>query len=390
MHGSTTVAPASRAQASEIAPQVARAAGLRYVSDREPGIRRQRVGRQFRYLDARGRRIDDQPTLARIRRLAIPPAYEQVWICPDPRGHLQATGIDARGRKQYRYHPQWREARDGRKFSRMIEFGQALPRLRARLRRDLARPGLPRDKVLAVIVSLLDSTLLRIGNAEYARRNKSYGLTTLRDRHLQFIRDGRAFLRFRAKGGLDREVVVNDKRLSAIVRRCQQLPGQVLFQYLDDDGRRHAVDSGMVNDYLRAAMGEDFTAKDFRTWGGTLRAIALIGCTPLPERASERALNGCIVEAVRQVAQELGNTPAVCRKSYINPLVFQGWREGHLQRVIREDIRRDPRRAERLALQFLRAQARRGDALEVSLKASLHRARNDARPEVRLSRRRPR
>lgn len=344
---------------AEIGIVAARAAGLRYVSDRDPGLRRRRVSQGFRYVDTDDSPVTAPADLSRIGSLAIPPAYEDVWICRDPRGHLQATGIDARGRKQYRYHPQWRSARDGSKFARMIEFGEALPRLRRRIRRDLARPGLPRDKVLAAVAALLDSTLIRIGNTEYARSNRSYGLTTLRDRHVQFVRDGRAFFRFRGKGGLDREVVVNDKRLSRIVRRCKQLPGQQLFQYLDDDGQRRPIDSGMVNDYLREAMGiaadaEGFTAKDFRTWGGTLRAIALMGCTPLPEVSSERALTSCIVKAIKQVAEELGNTAAVCKKSYINPVVFEAWRDGQLHRVIREDLSRAPRRAEQLALKFLR------------------------------------
>lgn len=357
--------PAAAADTTEAAQTAARAAGLRYVSDRDPGIHRVRNKAGFRYVDSKtGKTISDDDTLARIRKLAIPPAYDNVWICAQARGHLQATGIDARGRKQYRYHAQWRSARDGSKFERMIEFGEALPRLRRRVQRDLARPGLPRDKVLAVVVALLDSTLVRVGNVEYARSNNSYGLTTLRDRHVQFVRDGRAMFRFRAKGGIDREVVVGDKRLARIVRRCRDIPGQQLFQYLDDDGQRHGIDSGQVNDYLRAALGckegdEGFTAKDFRTWGGTLRAIALMGCTPLPDVVSERALTSCVVAAIKQVASELGNTPAVCKKSYINPVVFEAWRDGQLHRVIREDLSRAPRRAEKLALSFLRARARR-------------------------------
>ena len=339
---------------AELAELAARSAGLRYVEAGEPGIRRERNGKGFRYLDARGRTIRDADEIERIRKLAIPPAYEQVWICRNERGHLQATGIDARGRKQYRYHPRWRSVRDGAKFERMVEFGQALPRLRRRLRQDLARSGLPREKVLAVIVALLDSTLVRIGNSEYSRSNKSYGLTTLRDRHVSFVRDGRALLRFRGKGGLEREVVVNDKRLARIVRRCRQIPGQQLFQYLDDAGERHPIDSGQVNDYLREAMGQDFTAKDFRTWGGTLRAIALMGCTPMPDLVSERSLTQCINSAIKQVAGELGNTPAVCRKSYINPVVFEAWRDGRLHKVVREDLSRAPRKAETLALRFLK------------------------------------
>ena len=301
--------------------------------------------------------------LQRIAKLAIPPAYEDVWICADPRGHLQATGRDARGRKQYRYHPQWRIFRDGEKFERMPEFGAALPRLRLRLRRDLALPGLPREKVLAVVVSLLDATRMRIGNAEYARDNESYGLTTLRNRHVRFARGGGLVLRFRGKGGADHEIAVDDRRLAQLVRRCHQLPGQRLFQYVDDAGDLRPIDSGQVNQYLKDATGADFTAKDFRTWGATLRAIALMHATPLPDPASERAITGCMVEAVRTVAAELRNTPAVCRKSYINPLVFDAWRNGALHRDIGEKIAGAPRKAERLVVMFLRRQARRAASM---------------------------
>jgi DNA topoisomerase-1 len=340
------------------AAEMAVAAGLVYVSDSDPGIRRLRQGNDFAYV-----RPDDSPLvaaaeLARIASLAIPPAYDDVWICTDRRGHLQATGRDARRRKQYRYHPKWRLLRDGAKFERMVEFGEALPRLRLRLRRDLALPGLPREKVLAVIVSLLDATWVRIGNAEYARDNNSYGLTTLKNRHVQFIRDGRLLFRFRGKGGADHEIALDDKRLVKLVRHCHQLPGQRLFQYVDEDGGRRPIDSDQVNAYLRDVMGADFTAKDFRTWGATLRAIALMTATPLPETPSERALNECIVAVVKKVAAELRNTPAVCRKSYINPVVFAAWRSGSLHKAIREDITAAPRKAERLALSFLRRQSR--------------------------------
>jgi DNA topoisomerase-1 len=339
------------------AAEMAVAAGLVYVSDSDPGIRRLRKGKDFAYIKPDEKPLVAAAELARIAHLAIPPAYEDVWICANARGHLQATGRDARRRKQYRYHPEWRLLRDGAKFGRMIEFGEALPRLRLRLRRDLALPGLPREKVLAVIVSLLDATWLRIGNDEYARDNNSYGLTTLKNRHVQFVRDGRLLFRFRGKGGADHEIAVDDKRLIRLVRRCHQLPGQRLFQYVDEDGSRHPIDSDQVNAYLRDVMGADFTAKDFRTWGATLRAIALMAATPLPESPSERALNECIVAAVKSVAAELRNTPAVCRKSYINPVVFVAWRSGTLHRAIRDDIRAT-RNSERLALSFLRRQSR--------------------------------
>jgi DNA topoisomerase I len=365
----------------------AREAGLRYVTDDAPGIRRVRDGAKFKYTDPDGKEITDEAALARIRKLAIPPAYEDVWICPDPRGHLLATGKDARGRKQYRYHPQWRATRDGFKFERMVEFGEALPKLRRKLRRDLAQPGLPQDKVLAVIVALLDSTLVRIGNVEYARDNQSFGLTTLRDRHVKFVRDGRALLKFKGKGGLEHEIVVTDRRLASIVRHCQQLPGQALFQYLGDDGERHPVDSGQVNDYIAGAMGAGFTAKDFRTWGATERAIALMACTPLPEGTSDAKMAACIVSAVKQVAAELRNTPAVCRKSYINPAVFEAWREGHLHKLVRGELIDSPRRAERAALSFLRWQARR--AVRAARAATVSRASRRRRSSASATARSP-
>jgi DNA topoisomerase I len=354
------------------AAKMAVAAGLVYVSDADPGIRRLRKRRTFAYIKPDDRPLVAAAELARIARLAIPPAYEEVWICTDPRGHLQATGRDARRRKQYRYHPEWRLVRDDAKFERMIEFGEALPRLRLRLRRDLAQPGLPRDKVLAVVVSLLDATRVRIGNAEYARDNNSYGLTTLRNRHVEFIRDGRLLFRFRGKGGADHEVAVDDRRLAKLVRRCHELPGQRLFQYLDEDGGRHPIDSDQVNAYLREVMGADFTAKDFRTWGATLRAIALMATTPLPEEPSERALNECIVATVKKVAADLRNTPAVCRKSYINPVVFAAWRSGSLHKSIGDDIAGAPRRAERLALSFLRRQSRSDKRGSAKARTKLH------------------
>jgi len=341
------------------------AAGLVYVSDSMPGIRRIREGDGFIYVKPDKQRVTDKAELERIAKLAIPPAYENVWICRNPRGHLQATGRDARGRKQYRYHPKWRVYRDGAKFDRMTAFGAALPRLRRRLAKDLALPDLPREKVLATIVRILDATRVRIGNAEYARSNNSFGLTTLRNRHVRFVRDGRLEFQFRGKGGAQHELTIDDKRLARIVRHCHQLPGQRLFQYVDDAGARRPIDSDQVNAYLKEAMGDDFTAKDFRTWGATLRAIEVMNGTPLPERRSERALNSCIVGAVKQVAGELRNTPAVCRKSYITPVVFSAWRDGELHAAIGGSINGAPRKAEQLALAFLRKQASRGlDALE--------------------------
>ena len=317
--------------------------GLVYVSDQTRGISRVRRqarskrGRRkapprFDYFGPSGRRIRDARTLARIAKLAIPPAYEDVWICPNPRGHLQATGRDARGRKHYRYHPDWSSARDDQKHSRMRDFGKALVALRSAVRRDLKLPGLPREKVLALVVRLLDATQVRVGNREYARSNGSFGLTTLRDRHARFPGRGKALLQFRGKGGAEHEVLVDDARLAKLVRRCQALPGQTLFQYLDESGGRRAIDSGQVNDYLRERMGGEFTAKDFRTWHATLHALTLLDRMELPERRTDAALRRCMNAVVREVATGLRNTPAVCRKSYINPAVFAAWQDGKLRR----------------------------------------------------------
>ena len=325
---------AIRIPESEASAAHARAAGLVYVSDSNPGIRRLRRGHRFAYVRVDGKPVKDKARLEHIAKLAIPPAYNDVWICPDPRGHLQATGRDARGRKQYRYHADWRTARDDTKCDRMVEFGEALPRLRLRLRRDINLPGLRREKVLVVIVSLLDATRVRIGNPEYVRDNNSFGLTTLRNRHVTFIRGGRALLMFRGKGGLEHEVTLDNPHIVKIVRKCQQLPGQQLFQYVDDAGERCSVSSEQVNDYLRETMGQEFTAKDFRTWGATLLAIRLMAATPLPVPESERAFKAAMAAVTRLVAEDLRNTPAVCRKSYINPVVFEAWRSGMLHRYI--------------------------------------------------------
>jgi len=341
------------------AVEVAKAAGLVYVRDSDPGIRRRRRNDGFDYIAPDGSALTNDESLARIRALAVPPAYEDVWICTNPRGHLQATGRDARARKQYRYHANWRRVRDGAKFERMIEFGEALPRLRRRLRRDLALSGLPRDKVLAVVVGLLDVTRIRIGNAAYARDNASYGLTTLRNRHARLVRDGRLILEFRGKGGASQEVPVDDQRLVRLVRRCQQLPGQQLFQFVDDEGVRHPVTSDQVNEYLRNTMGADFTAKDFRTWGASLRAIVLLARTQVPESRAERACKACITAAIKTVAAELANTPAVCRKSYINPVVFDAWRRGTLHESVPSIAAIGPRKMEQFALNFLRRETQR-------------------------------
>jgi DNA topoisomerase-1 len=340
--------------ATEEIRDTATAAGLAYVTDEMPGIARRRAGKGFLYLDAAQHRIRDAAVLERIHALAIPPAYSRVWICPSARGHLQATGRDARGRKQYRYHAKWRKARDAGKFAKLVRFGERLPHLRRILRRDLALPGLPEAKVLAVVVSLLAETGIRVGNEEYARSNGSYGLTTLRARHISFLREGRAVLRFRGKSGQEHETRIGNARLVRLLRRCQQLPGQMLFQYMDDEGARRPIDSGMVNLYLREAMGEEFTAKDFRTWAGTISAIALLSRTPLCADGDDRASASAIAGVVKEVAARLRNTPAVCRGSYIDPRVFDAWRTGRLHKAVKPEIANAPRKLETIALKLLR------------------------------------
>jgi DNA topoisomerase IB len=305
---------------------------LRYVTADSPGISRHRVKRRdtkpdFYYTSAKGRRIRDRATLERIRALAIPPAYEDVWICADPNGHLQATGRDARGRKQYRYHARWRIRKDEIKHARMYQFGRSLPKLRRALRSDLAKPGLPREKVLALVLTLMDATSIRIGNAEYVRSNGSFGLTTLLDRHARFGPHG-GVLRFPGKGGTLHDVPIEDRRLTALVRKCQHLPGQHLFQYLDEQGECHAIDSGQINAYLQQHLGGDFSAKDFRTWHATLRACQLLLRVPRPDPCTDRACRLAIAKVVGEVATQLRNTPTVCRKSYINPLVLTAWQDG--------------------------------------------------------------
>jgi len=295
--------------------------GLVWVSDDVPGIRRIREGEGFAYVGANGKRIRAKAELDRIRRLAIPPAYEQVWICLRPNGHLQATGRDARGRKQYRYHPEWRIAKDRHKFDRMLEFGAVLPKIRKRVKAELAAPvgTMPRrETVLATIVRLLDTTFVRIGNEEYARENKSFGLTTLRNRHAA-VSGSTLKLRFRGKSGKEHEVALDDPRVARVVRRCQAMPGQDLFQYVDEDGAPHGVGSADVNDYIREAGGADFTAKDFRTWHGTAHALAL--WFDRAESGDDRRPSA--KELLAEVARRLGNTIAVCKKSYVHPRVLE-------------------------------------------------------------------
>jgi DNA topoisomerase-1 len=314
-------------------PAVAKSAGLRYVSDEQPGIVRLGEPGAFRYAGPDGEPVKDEETLARIKSLAIPPAWKDVWVCARANGHLQATGRDARGRKQYRYHPHWREVRDEVKYERMISFGKALPAIRREVDRALRLPGLPREKVLATVVYLLQVTMMRIGNEEYARTNKSFGLTTLRNRHVRV--DGSAVeFRFRGKSGVYHDVKVADKRLARIIARMRELPGQELFQYVDDDGTTHAVDSSDVNDYLRAITGEDYTAKDFRTWSGTV--LAALALQEFEKFDSETQAKKNIVRAIETVAERLGNTPSVCRKCYVHPAVLEAYLDGTVLEALRE------------------------------------------------------
>lgn len=321
---------------------------LHYVDDTLPGITRKKLRGKFQYFDAAGHRIADQEEIQRINALAVPPAYTDVWICADPCGHLQATGRDTRGRKQYRYHPHWREVRDGDKYSRLRDFGLALPKLRKQLEALLAAPGFSRDKVMATVITLLDATLIRVGNTQYARDNRSYGLTTLRDRHVEI--NGSAILfQFRGKSGIEHQITVRDRRLARIVKRCQEIPGQNLFQYLDEEGLRHTVTSADVNAYLKTLTGADFTAKDYRTWAGSALALSVLReLAWQPESEAKRH----VVEMVKSVARQLGNTPAVCRKCYIHPAVLEGFPLGRLAELPRPRVRKGLR-AEEVALAML-------------------------------------
>jgi DNA topoisomerase-1 len=302
-------------------------AGLRYVSDEQPGYTRKHKGDVFEYFDTEGKPIKDEQRILRINRLAIPPAYKDVWICPTPNGHIQATGRDDRNRKQYRYHERWREVRDENKYERIIVFGQALPKIRRRLNKDLALPGLPRNKVLATVVQLLERTFIRVGNEEYARENKSFGLTTMRNRHVDV--DGSTVrFNFRGKSGVNHEVDVDDRRVAKIVKKLQDLPGQELFQYLDKEGEKHSVTSEDVNDYLREITGQDFTAKDFRTWAGTVLGAMALQAQDAFENKTQAKKN--VKDAISAVAKILGNTPAVCRKCYVHPAVLETYLDGDL------------------------------------------------------------
>ena len=333
--------------------QSARAAGLRHVTDARPGIRRQKLGGGFRYLDAQSRIVRDAETLTRIRSLAIPPAWTDVWISPDELGHVQATGRDARARKQYRYHSLWREVRDETKYDRMIAFATALGKIRRRTKLDLARNGLPREKVLAAAVQLLEKTLIRVGNEEYARTNGSFGLTTLHNRHVN-VRGRRVTFRFRGKSGREHVIDLTDPRLATVVRRCRELPGQELFAYFDDAGEIHQIGSSDVNEYLREISSSDFTAKDFRTWVGTVLALRELQQHPEFSSLAEGKRN--VAAAIESVARTLGNTKAVCRKSYIHPALLDAYLDGSMETTVEGSKPRSRQRAdEAKLLQILKA-----------------------------------
>jgi DNA topoisomerase-1 len=307
--------------------EAAHAAGLRYFTDARPGIRRKHAGKHFSYIAPNGDRIHDKETLARVRSLAIPPAWTDVWICPSPKGHIQATGRDAKGRKQYRYHPRWREVRDETKYTRMIAFAEMLPIIREATDRELSLRNLSREKVLATVVRLLDATAIRVGNEEYARANQSFGLTTLRTNHVD-VQGSEIHFHFRGKSGKEHVVDVRDRRLARAMQRLHDLPGQEVFQYIGDDGELQSVDSGDVNDYLRQVTGENVTAKDFRTWHGTVGAAEAL--YRAGAYASEREAKHNVVLAVEQAADLLGNTPSICRKSYVHPAVIDAYMDGSL------------------------------------------------------------
>ena len=345
----------------------ARVAGLRYVRDDEPGIVRKRKGDGFIYIGPDGKEVEDEATLGRIKSLVIPPAWENVWICPRANGHIQAIGRDARGRKQYRYHPLYRAVRDATKFTRMIAFGEALPTIRKRVEHDLALPGLPKNKVLATVVRLLERTCIRVGNEEYVKENGSFGLTTLRNKHVKI--EGRTLrFHFKGKSGIVHDVELTDKRLARIVRECQCIPGHELFEYVDDDGAACRVTSEDVNEYLREITGQDFTAKDFRTWNGTGQAaleLETLGACDCETTAKKN-----IVAAVKAVSQRLGNRPATCRKYYIHPAVLDAYSNGTLLDALRakEGATAEALRREELAVMKLVA-AYKIDAIESAVSA---------------------
>ncbi|WP_187261539.1 DNA topoisomerase IB [Pontibacter beigongshangensis] len=343
-------------------------AGLRYTSDEKPGITRRKSGKGFYFEDAKGERVSDEKTLERISKLVIPPAWTDVWISPHSKGHLQATGRDDKGRKQYMYHPEWQKARSLTKFGRMIQFGKSLPRLRQQIETDINSRKLDKRRVTAVVLSLLDNALIRIGNRAYAKSNKSYGLTTLRDRHVQ-INGSQLKFSFRGKKGVEHEVDLKDRRLARLVKKCKDIPGYDLFQYYDEDGQRQTLESGDVNAYLREATAHDFTAKDFRTWGGTVRMVECLEqvLDENPELGKEKSIK----ESVKMVARSLGNTPTVCSKYYIHPEVVNLFREDKLMQYLRRHDAGKPSTenlsgTEELVLKMLQKVAREKKAASAS------------------------
>lgn len=353
--------------------EAAKAAGLRYVTDGIPGITRKKSRNSFVYFDPHGKEITDEAQLQRIKSLAIPPAYESIWICPIENGHIQATGRDARGRKQYRYHKRWREIRDETKYTKMIAFAEHLPKIRKQVEEHLALSGLPREKVLATIVQLLETTAIRVGNDEYAKENNSFGLTTLRNTHAK-VQGSTVRFSFRGKSGVRHAIDLHDRRLARIVRQCQDLPGQQLFEYVDDDGQTRAVDSSDVNEYIRQVSGEEFSAKDFRTWLGTVTCAMLLTEEQQAETQTERKAH--LVNVMKDVARRLGNTPAVCRKCYVHPDVLDQYMEnGHLALPRRARHTKGLLPEESFVLALLRTRARETDsqrtarALQKSLRA---------------------
>jgi DNA topoisomerase-1 len=341
----TATANTAASVVAALPAESARTAGLRYTTDTRPGIRRTRRGKSFRYVDPSGKPVRSAAELTRIRSLVIPPAWTDVWICGDPRGHLQATGRDARGRKQYRYHTRWRQVRDETKYHRVIGFAHALPAIRRKTSEHLRREGLPREKVLATVVRLLEKTLIRVGNDEYARSNRSYGLTTLRDGHVD-VKGPRVRFSFRGKSGVEHEIDLNDHRLAKIVKQCRDLPGYDLFQYVDENGERQTVGSGEVNAYLKEITGQDLTSKDFRTWAGTVLAAQLLSEYGPFSSSTEAKRN--VVAAIEQVAKRLGNTKAVCRKCYIHPAVIDAYLDGSVLETIAQRARKISRAVDRL------------------------------------------
>jgi DNA topoisomerase-1 len=325
----------SNSEAADASIVAAKEAGLTYCCDDRPGIKRVRHRKSFRFLSPDGKTVRDERVLKRIRGLVIPPAWTDVWICPSANGHLQATGRDARGRKQYRYHPRWREVRDENKYNRLIEFGRALPRIRARVKRDMKLPGLPRAKVLATVVRLLEVTLIRVGNEEYARQNGSFGLTTMRDRHAKIDAQELRF-EFKGKSGVSHSISVNDRRLARIVKQCRDLPGQELFQYVDDEGQQRTIESADVNAYLREVSGSDYTAKDFRTWAGTV--LAAQSLQEYQRATSQRQAKQNVLRAIESVAERLGNTRSVCRKCYVHPAVVDAYLDGSLLETLNRRV----------------------------------------------------